>query len=97
MDKNACAGTYSDPLFGQISVAATDDGFALSFATARQLDATLTHWHDNTWRIHWNTSHAWFDFGTLQFATDNNGQVTSLLFDVPNDDIFFEEIKAKKE
>ena len=40
--------------------------------------------------------HAWFDFGTVQFILDNNGTAQEIQFDVPNGDIFFEEIQAIK-
>ena len=40
--------------------------------------------------------HAWFNFGTVKFNTDNNMEITGIDFDVPNDDIFFEELKPYK-
>jgi len=36
---------------------------------------------------------AWFKHGTVKFNYDNNMKITGLDFDVPNDDIFFEELK----
>jgi hypothetical protein len=57
----------------------------------------LRHWHNNTFEIDWNETHAWFDFGTVQFLTNNNLEVTEIEFDVPNYDIFFDEIHAKKQ
>jgi hypothetical protein len=39
---------------------------------------------------------AWFEHGTIKFNYDNNMNVLGLEYDVPNDDIFFEEIKALK-
>jgi len=32
----------------------------------------------------------------VQFLKDNNGKPDKLLFDIPNDDIFFEEINAAR-
>lgn len=92
----AYAGKYSDDMFGTIEVNHTEKGLELHFPSAPSLDATLEHWHLNTFEIKWKEVHAWFDFGTLQFVLDNNGKVQSLQFDVPNDDIFFEEIHAKR-
>ena len=66
------------------------------FKNAPDLNATLSHWHHNTYQINWDQTHAWFGFGTVQFVLDNNVNVTGLQFDVPNDDIFFEEIQALK-
>ena len=93
----AYAGAYHDPLFGPIKVMEAPDGLHLSFPEAPQLNARLTHWHYDTYRINWDNTHAWFDFGTVQFLLDNNRRVTGLQFDVPNDDIFFEEIHAVRE
>ena len=89
-------GEYHDPMFGTISVAEKAGGLRLEFATAPLLNADLTHWHYDTWEIQWDETHAWFDFGTVQFQINNNREVTGLRFDVPNDDIFFHEIKANK-
>ena len=93
---NAYTGTYYDPMFGTINITEEEGKLHLNFATAPHLNATLAHWHYDTWQIQWDEAHAWFEFGTIQFVMDNNRQVSSLSFDVPNDDIFFHEIKATK-
>lgn len=91
------AGTYHCPMYGDIRVAVDKGQLQLDFAAAPALAATLSHWHHDTYEIKWAETHAWFDFGTVQFVMDNNHQVTELRFDVPNDDIFFEEIKAVRQ
>ncbi len=84
-------------MYGLIKVEAADDGdLQLRFENAPGLSARLGHWHHNTYEIIWEEPHAWFDFGTLQFTTDNNSKVVGIEFDVPNGDIFFDEIHAKK-
>ena len=89
--------TYHDPLYGEISVEqGPDETLQLKFGNAPALTATLTHWHYDTYFIDWQEEHAWFDFGTVQFLLDNNRKVKGLEFNVPNDDIFFEEIKFMK-
>lgn len=91
------AGTYYDPLYGDVIVDVKGSDLELRFPHAPALNATLTHWHHQTFLINWQEPHAWFDFGTVQFILDNNNQqVKSLEFDVPNEDIFFEEIHAKR-
>ncbi len=90
------AGLYSDPMFGDIEIVFENGKLKLNFKTAQRLNASLSHWHVNTFKINWNEIHAWFDFGTVQFILDNNGKVQELQFDVPNNDIFFHEIEAKR-
>jgi CubicO group peptidase (beta-lactamase class C family) len=89
-------GTYRCEMYGDITVGLANGKLTLDFKPAPQLSATLEHWHFNTFEIKWKEEHAWFDFGTLQFVLDNNGQVVELRFDVPNYDIFFDEIHAQK-
>ncbi|RMG29093.1 MAG: serine hydrolase [Bacteroidetes bacterium] len=90
------AGTYRCQMYGDIEVRYEQEQLSLHFPEAPALDARLSHWHFNTFQINWRQPHAWFGFGTLQFVLDNNGRPHSLRFDVPNDDIFFEEIQAIK-
>jgi len=90
------AGHYHDPLYGDIMIVAGDGELRMEFPRAARLGATLTHWHYDTWQINWDETHAWFDFGTVQFESDNERRVTGLKFSVPNEDIFFEEINPKK-
>ncbi len=89
-----CAGAYYADMVGGIRVAKTDKGFRLMFDNAPDLSATLTHWHYDTWQIKWDKIHAWFDFGTVTFLHDNSMKVIGLAFDVPNNDIFFDELKV---
>lgn len=89
-------GTYYDPMYGEISVSQEDDKLRLSFEKAPLLGASLEHWHYDVYEIKWDREHAWFDFGTISFETDNNQNVEGIEFDVPNYDIFFHEIHAKR-
>jgi CubicO group peptidase (beta-lactamase class C family) len=90
-------GIYHDDLYGDIEVVNKEGKMELHFLTAPALNAKLEHWHNDVFEIKWNEEHAWFDFGTVQFLLSNNLTPIELKFDVPNDDIFFEEIHAKKE
>ncbi len=89
-------GFYRCERYGEIEVEIEDGQLKLDFKPAPDLAATLEHWHFNTFEIKWEKEHAWFDFGTVQFVLDNNGGVEGIEFDVPNYDIFFHEIKARK-
>jgi hypothetical protein len=59
----------------------------------------LQHWHQDVWEIKWEKPEllAWFSFGTLQFDLDNNAEIKGIRFDVPNDDLWFEELNALKQ
>lgn len=93
----AYTGVYHDDLYGDIEVVDNEGNLGLHFKTAPALNATLEHWHHDVFEIKWNEEHAWFDFGTVQFLMSNNLTPTALQFDIPNDDIFFEEIHAKRQ
>jgi hypothetical protein len=87
-------GIYRCDMYGNIRILKDAENLHIDFIPAPGLSATLRHWHLNTFEILWHEEQAWFDFGTVQFILDNNGKPNKLLFDVPNDDIFFEEIDA---
>lgn len=81
-------------MYGDIRIFTENDDLMIDFVPAPGLKAKLTHWHHDVYRLDWLKEQAWFSFGTVQVLKDNNGNANELLFDVPNDDIFFEEIKA---
>ncbi len=97
--KTEMEGSYYDDLYGAKITVSTNskNELKLNFEGAPDLTAKLAHWHYNTFEIQWENEHAWFDFGTLGFITNTNNEITGLEFDVPNGDIFFDEIKAKKQ
>lgn len=90
------AGIYHTNMHGPIQIIVEKDKMRLKFENAPDLSATLEHWHYDTWEIKWDKIHAWFDFGTIQFQHNNKMNVTGFEFDVPNYDIFFDELKVKK-
>lgn len=91
------SGSYFDAFFGEVKVKVENKNLVMKFENAPHLNADLSHWHFNTYKLDWKEVHAWFDFGTAQFILDNNNKVIGIEFDVPNDDIFFEEIHLKKQ
>jgi CubicO group peptidase (beta-lactamase class C family) len=96
MDNETISGTYRSPMYGDIRIAEENGQLTIDFVQAPDLKAKLTHWHYDTYQIEWIKKQSWFNFGTVQFSKDNSNQPISLLFDVPNDDIFFEEIEADR-
>ncbi|MEM6263604.1 MAG: serine hydrolase [Bacteroidota bacterium] len=90
------AGTYYSDLYGNIFVKEQEGKLSLDFEHSEFLDATLEHWHYDTWRITWKSENPWFTFGTVKFTTNNDMRVKGIEFDVPNDDFYFEEINSRK-
>lgn len=92
----AYTGTYYADIYGNIIISLKEGKLRMKFEHSPGLSASLSHWHYDVWKIEWDKKHAWFDFGTVKFNTDNNLNVKSIDFDVPNNDIFFEELKPVK-
>lgn len=90
------AGVFHAPVYGNIEVKLENEKLRMYFEHTPELAATLEHWHYDVWKLKWDKTHAWFSFGTVQFKMNNNLLITGLEFDVPNDDIFFEELNPKK-
>lgn len=89
-------GTYYSPIHGNVNIFLKDKKLTMEFENAPALSASLDHWHYNIWKINWDEVHAWFDFGTIQFLLDNDLTVEGMKFDVPNEDIFFDEVNLER-
>ena len=89
-------GVYFSDIYGEIKISLDSDQLRMEFEHSPYLSATLIHWHYDVWEIQWDNKHAWFSFGTVKFKMDNNLEVNGMDFDVPNNDIFFEELKPLK-
>jgi len=96
LDLKKYGGTFYADIYGEIIVTQVKNDLRLTFEHSEALSATLKHWHYDVWEIDWDNEHAWFSFGTLKFKMDNNLKITGIEFDVPNNDIFFEELKPVK-
>ena len=70
-----------------------DDKLVLRLEPNAELVADLTHLQYDTWVIHWRKEFAWFADGTIQFVPDGQGVFQELRLDVPNDDLWFDELK----
>lgn len=93
VSNDECAGVYVSDIYGKITITNRNNQLKMDFEHSSFLSANLNHWHYDVWEIKWEQKHAWFNFGTVKFTTDNNRKITGLEFEVPNDDIFFEELK----
>ncbi|MEO1011336.1 MAG: serine hydrolase [Bacteroidota bacterium] len=89
-------GAYRSDIYGEIRISDQNGKLRMQFEHTPDLSATLSHWHYDVWEIQWDKKQAWFNFGTVGFTTNNNQEVKGMEFEVPNNDIFFEELKPYK-
>ena len=71
---SAYAGTYADPLYGEVTV--TEEGSSLRLAQGPEMRARLEHWHYDTWKVVWDM--AWVDPAFLRFVVDAQGASDAL-------------------
>lgn len=68
------AGTYSDPLYGDVTVTSDARGLQIGYGSA--FVGTLAHWNYDTFRATWKA--AWRDPSLVTFVLDENGQPQTL-------------------
>ena len=90
------AGTFGGEMDGDATVTLEDGGLVLRLLPNPDLVADLTHLHHDTFLIHWRKTFAWFGTGAATFLLDPYGQVSEVVLDVPNDDLWFYELELKK-
>ncbi len=90
------AGKYHSDIYGKIEIKEENGQLRIFFEHTPDYTSTLRHWHFDTYEIVWDKPQAWFQHGTVKVNYDNNMKVLGLDFDVPNDDIFFEELKPRR-
>jgi CubicO group peptidase (beta-lactamase class C family) len=92
----AYTGSFECPLYGKASVEFNEDKLRIRFHPYSELTATLEHLHYDTFVIKWDKSFAWFEEGTAHFVADAKGQFTRIELNVPNDDLWFHELKLSR-
>lgn len=92
----AYVGQFECPLYGRASVTLENGGLVLQLHPFPELQADLVHLHYDTWKIVWRKSFAWFAEGTVQFVPDAAGVFQQLRLDVPNDDLWFDELQFRR-
>lgn len=90
------AGTYGGPMYGNAEVALEEGRLMLRLLPNPEFVADLTHWHFDTFKIQWRRHHAWFDSGKAQFIMNENGKVIEMKLNVPNNDLWFDELEFKR-
>ena len=89
-------GNYRCPMYGNATVSLESDQLVLSLHPYSALVADLKHLHYDTYEIQWRTHFAWFDGGTANFVADAQGLFQRIELDVPNEDLFFHELKLQR-
>lgn len=91
------AGTYSDKMYGDITVGQEKGRLVMRFLPSPNFVADLEHWHFNTFQIKWRPSVAYnFPRGFVTFSLDGSGKVDAMTIDQPNNDFWFYELAPKK-
>jgi CubicO group peptidase (beta-lactamase class C family) len=91
------AGTYSDNLYGAITIAEENGKLVMRFSRSPNFVADLEHWHYDTFEIKWRPSVAYnFPRGWVTFTIDRSGKTDELKIDQPNNDFWFYELTPKR-
>jgi CubicO group peptidase (beta-lactamase class C family) len=90
------AGEFSCPLYGDAEIVLEEGKLVLRLKPNPDLVADLEHLQFDTWIVRWRKQFAWFAEGTIQFVPDSTGDFQELRLDVPNDDLWFHELKLKR-
>jgi CubicO group peptidase (beta-lactamase class C family) len=94
---NSYAGTYSDDLYGAISIAEENGRLVMRFSRSPNFVADLDHWHYDTFQIKWRPSVAYnFPRGFVTFTIDKEGRTDELKIDQPNNDFWFYELHPRR-
>lgn len=87
------AGTYSSQMYGDVIIAEENGKLVLRLGPAPNFVADITHWHYDTFEIHWRPSVPYnFARGFVTFTIDKNGKTEGLKIDQPNNDFWFYEL-----
>lgn len=95
-DLSAYTGDFQCPLYGNAKVILEDGKLVLTDLPNPKLVADLEHLHYDTFKLNWRNDYAWFGSGTIHFVADSRGVFQKLEFDVPNDDLWFYELKFSR-
>ena len=87
---------YRCPMYGDAAVSLEGEQLILRLLPYPALVAELKHLHYDTFEIRWRNEFAWFEGGTAHFIPDARGKFQRLELDVPNDDLWFHELKLQR-
>lgn len=88
------AGKYTSKMYGDVTISQENGKLVMRMIPAPNFVADLTHWHLDTWEIHWrDTVHYNFPRGFVTFTIDKDGKTDQLKIDQPNNDFWFYELE----
>jgi len=90
------AGVYSSELYGDVQVEAREGKLIMRMLPSSNMSASLTPWHGDVFAIQWDKRAAWFTGGLAQFGLSPLAEVLDLKLDVPNEDLWFDELDLKR-
>jgi CubicO group peptidase (beta-lactamase class C family) len=91
------AGTYGGVMYGDAKVSEENGKLVVRFVPSPLFVGDLEHWHFDIFRIKWRDSIVYpFRPGFVSFIIDNNGKVSEMKIDVPNQDFDFKELEFKR-
>jgi CubicO group peptidase (beta-lactamase class C family) len=93
---DAYTGRFTCPMYGDATVTKEGEQLVLRLLPNEQLVADLTHLRYDAWVIRWRSTFAWFAEGTAQFVPDARGDFRQLKLEVPNDDLWFDELELRR-
>lgn len=93
---NDYTGSFRCPLYGDAKVELQENQLVLCLLPFPALVADLKHLHYDTFEIRWRSNFAWFDGGTAHFVADAKGVFHRIVLDVPNEDLFFHELRLQR-
>jgi CubicO group peptidase (beta-lactamase class C family) len=93
----AYVGTYTSQMYGDVTVAEESGKLVMRLVPAPNFVADLSHWHYDTFQIHWRPSVNYnFPRGFVTFTIDGKGKTDLLKIDQPNNDFWFYELDLKR-
>jgi len=95
-EPSAYTGLFRCPMYGDARVELENGKLVLRLLPYPDLVADLAHLHYDTYEVRWRKDFAWFGGGTAQFIPDSKGRFVRIALDIPNDDLWFYELKLER-
>jgi len=100
-------GTYGGKMYGNVTVTLENGGLVLRFLPAPDVVADLTYIHDDKIRsnsksqeyifvVEFRKTYAFFGNGKAIFISDDINNIIEMKLDIPNNDLWFDELKLER-